>query len=142
MGKAIRVRVSFTDNAGNAENLTSAATTAVTSPALRLQAAAVDGAALTLAYNNDLDEGVTLPASTFTVTVAGNTRTVSSVSVSGRAVTLTPASAVESEESVTVSYARPDGSSFIRDTQGNSAESFSGDRQQRGTGRLLGRAQQ
>ena len=45
VGKAIKVRVSFTDNAGNAENLTSAATTAVTSPALRLQAAAVDGAA-------------------------------------------------------------------------------------------------
>ena len=127
VGKAIKVRVSFTDNAGNAENLTSAATTAVTSPALRLQAAAVDGAALSLTYNNDLDEGVTLPASAFTVTVAGNTRSVSSVSVDGRAVTLTLASAVESGEAVTVSYARPDGSSFIRDTQGNRAGSFSGE---------------
>ena len=127
VGKAIRVRVSFTDNAGNAENLTSAATTAVTSPALRLQAAAVDGAALSLTYNNDLDEGVTLPTSAFTVTVAGNTRTVSSVSVSGRAVTLTLASAVESGEAVTVSYARPDAPSFIRDTQGNRAGSFSGE---------------
>ena len=127
MGKAIKVRVSFTDNAGNAENLTSAATTAVTSPALRLQAAAVDGAALSLTYNNDLDEGVTLPTSAFTVTVAGNTRSVSSVSVDGRAVTLTLASAVESGEAVTVSYARPDGPNFIRDTQGNRAGSFSGE---------------
>ena len=127
MGKAIRVRVSFTDNAGNAENLTSAATTAVTLPALRLQAAAVDGTTLTLTYNNDLDEGVTLPASAFTVTVAGNTRTVSSVSVSGRAVTLTLDPAAESGEAVTVSYARPDGPSFIRDTQGNRAGSFSGE---------------
>ena len=127
VGKAIKVRVSFTDNAGNAENLTSAATTAVTLPALRLQAAAVDGTTLTLTYNNDLDEGVTLPASAFTVTVVGNTRTVSSVSVSGRAVTLTLDPAAESGEAVTVSYARPDGSSFIRDTQGNRAGSFSGE---------------
>ena len=127
VGKAIRVRVSFTDDAGNAENLTSAATTAVASSALRLEAAAVDGATLTLTYNNDLDQGVTLPASAFMVTVAGNTRSVSGVSVSGRAVTLTLASAVESGEAVTVSYAKPDGSSFIRDTQGNRAGSFSGE---------------
>ena len=127
VGKAIRVRVSFTDDAGNAENLTSAATTAVASSALRLEAAAVDGATLTLTYNNDLDQGVTLPASAFMVTVAGNTRSVSGVSVSGRAVTLTLASAVESGEAVTVSYARPDGPNFIRDTQGNRAGSFSGE---------------
>ena len=126
-GKAIKVTVSFTDDAGNAETLTSAATTAVTLPALRLQAAAVDGATLTLTYNNDLDEGVTLPTSAFTVTVATNTRSVSGVSVSGRAVTLTLASAVEAGEAVGVSYAKPDGSSFIRDTQGNTAGSFSGE---------------
>ena len=125
VGKAIRVRVSFTDDAGNAETLTSAATTAVTLPALRLQAAAVDGATLILTYNNDLDEGVTLPTSAFKVTVASNTRSVSSVSVSGSAVTLTLASAVESGEAVTVSYTRPDGPNFIRDTRGNRAGSFS-----------------
>ena len=38
VGKAIRVRVSFTDNAGNAENLTSAATTAVRSQEPEAQA--------------------------------------------------------------------------------------------------------
>ena len=126
-GKVIKVTVSFTDDGGNAESLTSAATAAVALPALRLQTAAVDGATLTLTYNNDLDQGVTLPASAFTVSVAGNTRSVSSVSVSGRAVTLTLASAVASGEAVTVSYAKPDGSSFIRDTQGNRAGSFSGE---------------
>ena len=124
-GKAIKVRVSFTDDGGNAETLTSAATAAVALPALRLQTPAVDGATLTLTYNNDLDEGVTLPTSAFTVTVAGNTRSVSSLSVEGRAVTLTLASAVASGEAVTVSYARPSGSSFIRDTLGNRAGSFS-----------------
>ena len=126
-GKTIRVRVSFTDDAGNAEMLTSAATTAVTLPALRLRGAAVDGAALILTYNQDLDQGVTLPASAFTVTVATNSRSVSGASVGGRAVTLTLASAVEAGEAVTVSYAKPDGSSFIRDTQGNTAGSFSGE---------------
>ena len=126
-GKSIRVRVSFTDDAGNAETLTSAATAAVALPALRLQTAAVDGATLTLTYNNDLDQGVTLPTSAFTVTVAANTRSVSGVSVSGRAVTLTLASAVAAGEAVSVSYAKPDGSSFIRDTQGNRAGSFSGE---------------
>ena len=126
-GKVIKVTVSFTDDGGNAESLTSAATAAVALPALRLQTAAVEGATLTLTYNNDLDEGVTLPTSAFTVSVAGNTRSVSSVSVSDRAVTLTLASAVASGEAVTVSYAKPDGSSFIRDTQGNRAGSFSGE---------------
>ena len=124
-GKSIKVRVSFTDDAGNAETLTSAATAAVTLPALRLQTAAVDGATLTLTYNQDLDTGVTLPTSAFTVMVAANTRSVSSASAGGRAVTLTLASAVEAGEAVTVSYARPGGSSFIRDTQGNTAGSFS-----------------
>ena len=61
VGKAIRVRVSFTDNAGNAENLTSAATSAVTLPALRLQAAAVYGTTLTLTYNNDLETRTETP---------------------------------------------------------------------------------
>ena len=126
-GKAIKVRVSFTDDAGNTGSVTSAATTAVTLPALRLQAAAVDGATLTLTYNEDLDGGVTLPTSAFTVTVASNTRSVSGVSVDGRVVTLTLASAVESGEAVTVSYAKPDGPGFIRDTLGHVAGSFSGE---------------
>ena len=126
-GKSVKVRVSFTDDADNAETLTSAATSAVTLPALRLQTAAVDGATLTLTYNQDLDTGVTLPASAFTVTVAANARSVSSASVSDRAVTLTLASAVAAGEAVTVSYAKPGGPSFIRDTQGNRAGSFSGE---------------
>ena len=61
------------------------------------------------------------------MTVAGNTRSVSIVSVDGRAVTLTLASAVEAGEAVMASYTRPDGSNFIRDTQGNTAGSFSGE---------------
>ena len=37
------------------------------------------------------------------------------------------ATAVEAGEAVTVSYAKPDGPDFIRDTLGNVAESFSGE---------------
>ena len=127
VGKTISVRVSFNDDNGNDETLTSAATAAVTIPVLQLQAAAVDEATLTLTYNQDLDEGARLPTSAFTVTVANNTRSVSSVSVASRAVTLTLASAVEAGEIVTVRYAKPDGSGFIRDTRGNVAGSFSGE---------------
>ena len=126
VGKTISVRVSFTDDAGNHESVISAATEAVTSPALQLQTAAVDADTVTLTYNEDLDEGVTLPAGAFTVTVDTITRSVSSASLDGSTVTLTLVSAVQAGETVTVDYTKPDGPNFIRDTRGRVAESFSG----------------
>ena len=72
-GKALKVRVVFTDDAGNEETLTSYAVP-VAPPALYPQSATVDGAVLTLTFNHTLDEGVSLPASVFTVTVAGAAR--------------------------------------------------------------------
>ena len=125
-GKAIRVRVSFTDDADNEETLTSAATAAVTAAALRLNSATVDGAALVLTYNETLDEGVSLPLTAFTVTVDGTARSLSQVAVSGSAVILTLAQAAAGGDTVTVDYTRPDGPDFIRDTRGNVAGSFSG----------------
>ena len=94
----------------------------------RLQSAAVDGATLTLTYNEDLDTGITLPASAFVVTVGDATRSLDSVSVSGSAVTLTLATAVESGDTVTVDYTVPTGESAnkLQDASGNAAESFSG----------------
>ena len=53
------------------------------------QSAAVDGASLTLTYGEALDGGSSPAPGDFTVTVGGNARTVSGVSVSGSAVTLT-----------------------------------------------------
>ena len=126
VGKTISVRVSFTDDAGNHESVISAATEAVTSPALQLQTAAVDADTVTLTYNEDLDEGVTLPASAFTVTVDTITRSVSSASLDDSTVTLTLVSAVQAGETVTVDYTKPDGPNFIRDTLGRAAKSFSG----------------
>ena len=97
-----------------------------TAPELR--SAAVDGAALTLTYNEDLDTGVTLPESAFAVMVGGATRSLDSVSVSGSAVTLTLATAVESGDTVTTDYTVPTGESAdkLQDASGNAAESFSG----------------
>ena len=93
-----------------------------------LQSAAVGAATLTLTYNEDLDTGVTPPASAFAVIVGDATRSLDSVSVSGTAVTLTLATAVESGDMVTVDYTVPTGESAnkLQDASGNAAESFSG----------------
>ena len=65
----------------------------------------MNGATLTLTYDEALDESSAPAPSTFTVTVGGNDRGVESVDISGSAVTLTLASAVISEDVVVVSYA-------------------------------------
>ena len=124
-GKAIRVRVGFTDDAGNEETLTSAATEAVAA-GLQLESATVDGAAMSLTYNEALDEYVSLPLTAFTVTAAGTDRSLSQAAVSGSAVILTLAQAAAAGDTVTVDYTRPDGPDFIRDTRGRAADSFSG----------------
>ena len=126
-GKTITVRVTFTDAAGNEESLTSAATAEVSAVAgLELQSATLDGATLTLAYNEILDSSVTLPVTAFTVSLNGGSRSVTAVSVSGSAVTLTLASETAAGDTVTVDYTRPEGRHFIRDTRGRVAPSFSG----------------
>ena len=89
------------------------------------KSATVDGSTLTLTYEENLDEGVTLPASAFTVTVNSGGRAVNGVSVSGTTVNLTLASAVAAGETVKVGYAKPDGPNFIRDTLGREGDSFS-----------------
>ncbi len=93
-----------------------------------LSEASVDGATLTLTFNEDLDESSAPPTTAFTVTVSGNERGVESVDVSGGAVTLTLASAVMSQDTVTVSYAVParESADRLRDSAGNAAASFTG----------------
>ena len=89
----------------------------------------MDGAALTLTFNEALDEDSNPAPSAFTVTVSGNARAVDSMGISGSAVTLTLASAVATEDAVVVSYAAPAGESEdrLRDTAGNAAASFTGE---------------
>ena len=90
--------------------------------------ATVDGATLTITFDEPLDAGETPENSAFAVTVAGNSRGVDAVSVSGSAVTLTLASAVAAGETVTVDYTAPtdQAATRLQDTSGNAAASFSG----------------
>ena len=86
--------------------------------------AVVDGATLTLTYNETLD-GTSMPAaSAFTVAGGSQSRTVSGVRVSGSTVELTVDPAVEQGETgIRVSYTVPTGmgASLIRDVPGNEA---------------------
>ena len=93
-----------------------------------LVAATVDGATLTLTYDEVLDGDSTLATTAFAVTVGGTDRGVDGVSVTGSSVTLTLASAVTSDDTVTVSYTVPveAEASPIQDLAGNDAPSFSG----------------
>ena len=93
-----------------------------------LSRASVDGAAMTLTFNEALDGNSVPPTTAFTVTVNGNVRAVDSVDVSGSAVTLTLASAVMSQDTVKVSYTVPASESAdrLRDSVGNAAASFTG----------------
>ena len=124
VGQAIRVRVTFTDDAGHEETLTSAPT--VVTAGLQLQSATVDGTILTLTYSEILDTGVTLGTTPFAVSVNGSSRLLIAVGVGESNVLLLLSSAVETGDTVTVDYTVPDGPDFIRDIRGRKAASFSG----------------
>ena len=127
LGKAINVRVDFTDNAGNEESLTSAPTAAVTAAEdLELQSATVDGSTLTLTYNETLETSVTPPASAFVVNVNEASRSIMGAGVGGSSVLLLLSPAVVPGDTVNVDYTKPSGSDVIKDTQGRQADSFTG----------------
>ena len=125
VGRAIRARVTFTDDAGHEETLTSAPTV-VTAAGLQLGSAAVDGATMKLTYNEELDTGVTLSTTAFAVEVNGSSRSLIGVGVGQSNVLLLLNPAVEAGDTVTVDYTAPDGPDFIRDIRGRKAASFSG----------------
>ena len=83
----------------------------------RFDSAAVDGAALTVTFDGELDEGSTPLAGAFTVTVGGSGASLAAsdpVQVSGSAVTLALASAVDRRDVVTLDY-HPPGDNPLRD---------------------------
>ena len=89
-----------------------------------LVSATVDGTALTLTYDEPLDEASVPPPSRFTVLVDSAEAMVDATAVSGRTVALTLASAVTSGQTVTVSYTATADNS-IRDINRNTAPSLS-----------------
>ena len=115
----------FTDDASNEETLTSAPNV-VTSAGLEFRSATVDGAMLTLTYNEVLDNLVSVPQPAFAVNVNGDPRSVGGVGFGESNVLLFLSSAVEAGDTVTVDYTAPDDTGFIQDILGRKADSFTG----------------
>ena len=92
-----------------------------------LSTATVDGATLTLTYDEALDENSEPSSDAFSVTAGGAGRAVDGVSVSGSSMILTLGSAVAASDTVTVSYTSPADTAALRiqDVSGNAAASFS-----------------
>ena len=123
---AVRV-IATTDGADSAPSGEVTASPRETTPP-GPSSASVDGATLTLTFDEALDTGDAPDRSAFAVTVAGSGRGVDAVTVSGSAVTLTLVTAVAAGDAVTVDYTAPpgDSASRLKDLAGNAAESFSG----------------
>ena len=91
-----------------------------------LESATVSGSALTLTYDEALDAGSVPPTSAFAVDVAGATRPVTGVSLSGATVVLQLSAAVAPSEPVGVSYTAPTARTEpkLRDAAHNDAAGF------------------
>ena len=127
-GKKLKVRVSFYDQVGYLEELTSAAKTVPDPFAPKFRSAVAQGTSVTLTYHKDLDTASVPAATAFAATVAGSAATLaetSAVAVSGKAVVLTLASAVSAGAAVTVRYTKPTGTgaTALQDTDGNKVAS-------------------
>ena len=83
----------------------------------------VNGAALSITFDQSLDTGSTPAVTDFSVSVGGMAATVSAVSLSGAVASLTLASAVSAADTVTVSYTQPATGGF-RDSTPNRTASF------------------
>ena len=87
-----------------------------------------DGLKIVLTFDEDLDSRYGPRTSDFAVTVQGERRTVASVGISGKTVTLDLGSAISTNESVAVVYTDPtagiDDRNAIQDSVGNDAASL------------------
>ena len=86
-----------------------------------LASATVDGATVTLTYDEALDATAVPWANAFTVTAGSDTVLIASVQVAERVVTLTLVSEVVHTDSVTLAYSPPAGSPALQDAAGNPA---------------------
>ena len=136
VGNTLKVKVTFTDDDGNDEERTSAATAAVEAApdtaAPVFLSATVDGAELVLVFDEALAAASGLTTTAFTVKKTpsvGAEETVAlggTPAIAGSAVTLTLARAVVSTDEVTVSYAKPSSGTGNRleDAAGNEVADF------------------
>ena len=118
------------DSAGNdaaslsATSVTNNSTVDGTAPTFVSAATNTAGTTITLTYSEALS-ATTAGGSDFSVMVAGVSRSVSGVAVSGSTVVLTLASAVGEGQSVTVAYTQPGSANAVKDSAGNKAASLS-----------------
>ena len=134
LGKTIKVKVSFTDDASNAETLTSAATVTVaadtTPPEVESVTVPISGSEVELVFDEDLDElaGDNLLASVFSLTVAGQAVTIPDYAIREAVLILTVQNrAIKQGQTVVVSYTDPttgDDTVALQDSAGNDVASF------------------
>ena len=137
LGKTIKVKVSFTDDASNAETLTSAATVTVaadtTPPEVVSVTVASTGSDVYLVFDEGLDgtAGAALPSSAFSLTVAGQAVTIHNYNFHEAEMTLTVQSGtIKQGQTVVVSYTDPtagDDTVALQDIAGNDVASFTTD---------------
>ncbi len=89
-----------------------------------VSSAAVNGTALTITYNENLDTNSVPAPGQFTVTVDGSGQTPTGVAINGKTVTLTLGTAVATGQTVTVAYNAPTNNP-IQDASGNDAGALS-----------------
>ena len=97
--------------------------TAPDTTAPEVVSATANGSTLVLTYNEPLDAASIPAAGDFAVTAAGSPITVNRVRVAGSTVTLTPATAVQAGQTVTLGYTP--GATPIQDAAGNDAAGLS-----------------
>ena len=137
-GKTIKVQVTFEDDDGNTETLTSAATATVVAAAAdttppEVKSVAVDraGSSVSILFDEDLDEAAANvpPVSAFSVTADGQDVEITRVRISfGDIVILElPDAAISPDQTVVVSYTDPTADNDIvalQDRVGNDVASF------------------
>ena len=134
LGTTIKVKVSFTDDANNAETLTSVATAVVsaaadtTPPTLTYAEIADAGTQIALGFSKDVQQSNLPPASAITVTADGIAVTVTSViasAVNENLIAVSPV--IRQGQAVVVTYTDPttgDDTNAFQDIAGNDAASF------------------
>ena len=134
LGKTIKVKVSFTDDASNAETLTSAATVTVaadtTPPEVESVRVPISGSQVELVFDEDLDETVAgnLNDSVFSLTVAGQAVTIADYDFQEATLFLyVQTGTIKQGQTVVVSYTDPttgDDTVALQDSAGNDVASF------------------
>ena len=124
--RVYEVTVRVGDGTSDAEAALRVRVTDVDDTAPALVSAQVNASALVLGFNEALDTATKPAIATFAITVNDEVRTVDSVTLAERSVTLTLESAVVTADTVAVSYTAPADpvARRLRDAAGNAAPSF------------------